>query len=150
MLLGASGVAAQAETFTFTGTGGAPTAQITAPFIGGPKPVQAVFGPSTSQAIYASGAKTTSTSNCASWTTPPGQTFEVNGACLYTESNGDKTSIVFGCDFANKEQTASNCWGYLSGMAGARLNKTGTMSWHQALAADGKSSTFSGVGQWGD
>lgn len=146
LLLGASAVTANAESFTFTSTSTGSN-QIVAPITGG-KPVTSGSLAGTSQVTYASGKKTTNTFNCNNWSTPPGSLFQGNGACLFSEPGGNQASIVSGCDFTNKDQSESDCWGALTGMAGAWANKTGTISWHAKTSADGKTGTASGTGQW--
>lgn len=148
LLLGASSAAAKAETFTFSTTSTA-TNQIIAA-VANDKPVVAAFATGSGQNVYASGKKTTDTFNCANWSATAGSIFQTYGACVYTELTGDQASIVIGCDFTNKAQTEADCWGGLTGTVGSVANKTGTISWHQKLGADGKSGTASGTGQWND
>jgi hypothetical protein len=145
LLVGASALAAQAETFTFTSVGTTQNA-INAPVLGD-KPVMAVFIETKATITYASGKAATNLGHCASWSTTPGSTFEIDGACVDTESNGDQDSIVYGCDYADKERTKADCWGYLTGMSGGLAGKSGTISWHQSISPDGKGAA-NGVGQW--
>lgn len=144
---GCAGLAASpasAESFTFTGTSTLEH-MIVAPVTGG-KPVVSSFVKVDTHVTYASGRAADNTAQCSQWTTPPGSTFETNGNCVFKEA-GNEASIIYGCD-ANKDQTQSNCWGYMSGMAGGWTGKTGTISWHGSVTGDGKSGKSEGTGQW--
>ncbi|HEY2662237.1 MAG TPA: hypothetical protein VGI79_21150 [Caulobacteraceae bacterium] len=148
LLLGASAATANAETFTFTSS--AQTTNLLVVPVAGGNPVISQFSTGTSATTYASGKKSTTTNNCAGWSAAPGSPFTATGICIFTEANGDKASIQWSCIATNKEQTAANCWGGLTGMAGARENKTGTITWHQWPNADGKTGAASGAGLWND
>ncbi len=146
ILAGVSVGTASAETFTFTSKSTVAN-QIVAPTTGGP-PVAAVFISGTSETIFASGKKGSNIFNCAQWSSTPGFVFMTVGACTFVDQNGDKASIISGCDFTNKDQSQQNCWGGLTGLTGAVAGKSGTISWHATNNADGKSGSSAGVGQW--
>ena len=82
LLLGASGVAANAETFTFHSTGTAVN-QVVAQTPGGGKPVAAVFLAGKITNTWASGQ--TSKNDCANWTSTPGSIFDTYLACTFTD-----------------------------------------------------------------
>jgi len=69
------------------------------------------------------------------------------GESTFTESNGDQSSIIFGCLDDNKTG-ASDCWGGLRGISGGTTGKTGTIVWHQVRSTDGKTGNVNGTGQW--
>lgn len=144
--LGAA-TAASAETFTFTSTN-KPGTQIVGATPGG-APVMAGTFTASSKATYASGKAVTSTAECAQWPTFDDPRFQMGGLCVYTESSGDKASIVFSCSATKPDQTAANCWGALTGMAGSRDKKNGTISWSTSIAADG-TGRAAGAGLWND
>jgi hypothetical protein len=147
LLIGVSTVAANAETFTFTST--SHTVNVIAAPVAGGSTVGATFGTGKSATVYASGKKTSTTNECASWSTPPGSQFQVSGICVYTEGKDDKASLAFTC--ANgKSNTSGDCWGSLTGMAGRYTGKTGTISWHQSSPDGGKSGMAAGTGMWND
>lgn len=137
---------ASAESFTFTVTN-APKDQIVAMTPG--KPIAAGFFTSTAKAVYAGGKTSTSNADCAQWSTPDNAIFQGSGVCVYTEANGDKASIVFSCAFTTPDQAEANCWGALTGMAGSRAKKLGSITWHSKMSTDGKGSAV-GVGMWND
>jgi len=139
--------AANAESFTFTSTSALQNG-IVVPVQGG-KPVEAAFISGTSKATYASGRATTSTFQCASWSSTPGSIFDAYSACTYTEGGANAT-ILAGCSFTDAARTESDCWGAISGLDGARKGKTGSMTWHARPSADGKTGVSNGVGQWND
>ena len=146
LLAGGAAASVHAESFTFTSTSTVAN-MVVAENPGGP-PVVAVFVTGPSQTTYASGKKGTNTFSCASWSATPGSIFKVYGACTFVDQNGDKASIISGCDYANKDQTEQDCWGGLTGLSGSVAGKTGTMSWHSVNNKDGKTGGASGTGQW--
>jgi len=111
-------------------------------------PVVASFITGTSETTYASGKKDSNTFSCANWSTEHSSIFKAEGACTFTNQNGDKASIVSGCDYTNKDQTESDCWGGLMGLTGSITGKTGTMAWHSVVNPDGKTGSAAGTGQW--
>ena len=148
LMVGVSALAAQAESFTFTSTSTLlNSAAFAAP---GETPVLAAFVDSKSKTTYAGGKVETNDASCASWSAPPASIFQTNGVCNFTTAGGEKASILFGCNPRSKDQTESDCWGGLLGVTGARAGKSGTISWHQKLNADGKGGAANGVGQWND
>ena len=146
ILAGGAAVSVHAESFTFTSTSTLGD-MVVAPNAGGP-PIVAAFVTGTSATTFASGNKGTNTFSCASWTADKTSVFKTYGACTFTDQTGAKASIVSGCDYTNKEQTAQDCWGALTGLTGAAAGKTGTISWHAVNNADGKTGSSAGTGQW--
>ena len=142
--------AASAESFTFTSTSKPGTLIVGATPAG--TPVTAGTFTATAKATYASGKAVTSTADCAQWSTFDDPRFQIGGLCVYTESSGDKASIVFSCSATKPDQSEANCWGALTGMAGSRAKKTGTISWHATAGAGGAGSggSATGVGLWND
>lgn len=140
----ASTVVANAETFTFTGKN-TPGQQIAGP---GPmgKPVIAGTSKGETEITWASGKKTKSTNDCMAWSAPPGSGFTVQGICSSTDSDGSKSSLIFSCLSLNEKNTASDCWGRLTGLSGSLQGKTSTASWRGTQNADGKGSTVVGAG----
>jgi hypothetical protein len=100
-----------------------------------------------SQVTWASGKKTTSKGTCGTWSAPPGGAITNNGACMFTDADGG-FSASFACASLNDKNTVANCWGGLTGTAGAYQGKTGTVSWRATQSEDGKSNTAVGSGQW--
>jgi hypothetical protein len=148
LALGCIASVANAGTFTFTST--SHTANSLTVSEGMTTPVSANFITGEGVTTYAGGQKVDSTSSCAGWTVAPGTTpFNSNGICTFTEKNGDKATIVFGC-IDNMKTQQSDCWGGLRGTAGSRKDKTGTISWHGHPSADGKAGMAAGTGQWND
>ncbi|MGH7735427.1 MAG: hypothetical protein ACREOE_17475 [Gemmatimonadales bacterium] len=147
LLLAASSVAANAETFTFT-SDNTVSNQVVAPVAGGDKPVAAAFFSGSSHVVYSSGRAATNAFRCANWSAAPGGVFDADAACTFEEPGGDSASIVAGCSFTNKDRTESDCWGAMDGLGGAWKGKTGTISWHAKNSADGTSGAANGTGQW--
>lgn len=141
----ASTVAANAESFTFTGTS-QNTNQVGGPVAGG-KPVGATFSTGDNQATWASGKKTSSKSRCAVWSAPPASMFTSTGICEVDEG-GNKFSVAFSCQAMDPKNTIADCWGRLTGVSGSYQNKTGTASWRGVQSADGKTANISGSGAW--
>jgi hypothetical protein len=136
---------ASAEAFTFTSKG-TMTNQVGAPGPGG-RPVGASFATVESETTWASGKKSTSKGNCASWSAPPGGGITNNGACMLSGPDGDFSS-AFACASLNDKNTLANCWGTVTGTSGSLKGKSGTVSWRVTQSADGKSTTSIGSGQW--
>ena len=145
LFLGGSALAANAESFTFTGTGtGTNAISVTAP---DGAVVTAGFNAGKAQLTYASGKTVTSTSTCEQHSaTPPIGIFQQYGECTLSDSNGN-SSVLYGCT-PTKEAGAENCVGGLWGTSGAYAGKSGTLSWHGTVSADGKTGAFTGTGQW--
>jgi hypothetical protein len=144
ILAGGTALAAHAETFTFTGTSTLSNALSVTP--AGGKPVEAAFNTGKGQTIMASGKKLDTTNTCAAWSAMPGGIFDELGMCTFTDATG-AGSILFGCNLNNKDMTG-DCWGGLWGTGGAYTGKRGSISWHNTLAADGKTGASAGTGQW--
>ena len=106
-----------------------------------------VISKSNATITYENGEKEENASTCANWTVPPGTPFTSNGICTFVTKSGGKGTIVFGCRDDAKTNT-SDCWGALHGTAGRFKGKTGTISWHQALDADGMTGNDAGTGMW--
>lgn len=135
---------ASAETFTFTGST-TPGMQIAGP---GPmgKPIFSGSFKGQTSVTWASGKKSTSTSDCNGWSAPPGSGFSVQGMCQSTDSDGSKQFLAFSCISLNDKNTMSDCWGRMTGTAGPAQGKTSTASWRGTQNADGKGSTLTGAG----
>lgn len=140
----ASTAVASAETFTFTGKS-TPGQQIAGPGPGG-KPMVAGTSKGETELTWASGKKTKSTNDCIAWSAAPGSGFSIQGICAATDADGAKSSLVFSCISLNDKNTASDCWGRLTGLSGSLQGKTSTASWRGTQNADGKGSTIVGAG----
>lgn len=136
---------ASAEAFTFTSKG-AVTNAVAAPGPGG-TPTGASFATTESETTWASGKKSNAKGNCATWSAPPGGALTLNGACTLTDADGGYAAS-FACAPMDKKNTVAHCWGGLTGTSGKHQGKSGTVSWRTTLAADGKSNTAVGSGQW--
>ena len=141
-------VSAGAETFTGTTTSTTTSSNMFSP--PGDKPVLAISLTFTGNTVMASGKTAATKGSCTEWTTPPGSIFQTNLVCNYTDSSGDAAALLAGCDYTNKDMTEADCWGGLQGSAGPHAGKTGTISWHVKLGADGKTGLSNNVGQWND
>lgn len=141
----ASTALANAEAFTFTSKGTI-TNQVGAPGPGG-MPTGASFSTVESATTWASGKKTTAKGSCATWSAAPGGALSVNGACTLTDADGGYAAS-FACAPMDKTNTVAHCWGGLTGTSGKHQGKSGTVSWRTTQAADGKSNTAVGSGQW--
>jgi hypothetical protein len=143
LLLGTAGVAS-AENFTITGKG------TNVSQIGGPgpmgKPIVAGVSKNETEVTWASGKKTTSKGDCMAWSAPPTSGFTAQGICSSADNEGSKTFLVFSCLSLNDKNTASDCWGRLTGLSGAWQGKTATASWRGTQNADGKGGTAVGAG----
>jgi hypothetical protein len=147
LLLCASVVAANAESFTFKSTTHTVNSIIVSD--GMAAPLGAVFGEGLGVTTEASGKTSNSTSSCASWTTPPGGLFTLSGVCTFSDNAKDQASIAFSCQ-TDMKTNVGDCWGGLRGISGRYQGKTGTISWHQQGGPDGKTGTAVGVGMWND
>ena len=96
---------------------------------------------------YENGEKEQNATTCANWTVPPGPQFTSDGICTFVTQSGGKGTIVFSCHDDAKTNT-SDCWGSLRGTAGRFKGKSGTISWHQILGADGMTGNDAGTGMW--
>jgi len=141
----ASTTVASAESFTFTSTATIAN-QVGGPVAGG-KPVGASFSNGESDTTFASGKKAKSKLQCANWSAQPGQLFTSIGFCT-ADDGTSKYTVAFSCQATDEKNTASDCWGRLTGVSGAYQGKVGTASWHGAQNADGKSGTATGQGAW--
>ena len=137
--------AASAESFTFKSTSHVANSVVVD--TGTPPGIADIFNTGEATIVYDTGNKEANTSSCASWTVPPGTAFSSNGICTFATKKGDQGTIIFGCRDDNANHT-SDCWGGLRGTAGRFTGKTGTISWHQSLDADGKTGMATGVGMW--
>lgn len=147
LLLCGSAFAANAETFTFHSTSHVVNSvMVTDDTMG---QIGAVFNEGQAEGIYSTGEKLGSNSSCVAWTPQPGGPFTQQGACTYTETNGDKASIAFSCA-SDMKTGVGDCWGALHGISGRHAGKTGTISWHQTLDTDGKTGMAVGIGMWND
>jgi hypothetical protein len=136
---------ANAESYSFTSTA-TTVNQVGGPVAGG-KPVGAGFSTGESTLTSASGKKSTSKLQCATWSAPPSGQFTTMGFCN-GEEGASKYTVAFSCAAMNDKNTAADCWGRLTGISGTYANKTGTASWRATQGADGKSGTATGAGVW--
>lgn len=137
--------AAQAETFTFTGTvNPAAGTRIAAP---GPmgKPIVGGSVKVEIDMVWASAGKSHATYDCIVFSAPPASGQTIQGVCAATETDGGKHSVLFNC-LADEKSPQSDCWGRIAYSSGKKEGKVGTMSWHDRLNADGKSITSVGAG----
>jgi hypothetical protein len=139
------GGAAQAETFTFT-SNATSVAGVTVP---GPNNTTRAAGVSTFTGSLIMGGKTlTNSGQCAAWPSLPGDIFQSHGQCTFSDATG-AGFLRYGCN-PGKTDAEANCVGGLWGTGGAYAGRSGSMAWHGKAAADGKSTTSVGAGQWGD
>ena len=138
--------ATHAQPFTFTAQTQVNTT-VQAPVANG-KPVVANFLTGRVDLTYADGRKTSANVSCANWTAPRDSNFSLFGACVATESNGDKFSVTLSCTLVDEANRRSNCWGFLTGMPGQYEGRTGAVSWRSQVSADGKMASATGSGQW--
>jgi hypothetical protein len=96
---------------------------------------------------YDNGEKEQNATTCANWTVPPGTPFTSSGICTFVTKSGGKGTIVFSCH-DDAKTNLSDCWGALRGTAGRFKGKTGTISWHQVVEADGMTGNDTGTGMW--
>lgn len=122
------------------------TNRIVAPVAGG-KTIVAQFSIGEIEATYAS-RRVLSKSQCATWPAPPGGIFTVSGACVATDADGSRFTVVVSCRAVDEKNTVSDCFGQLTGIGGAYQAKTGTVSWRTTLSGDAKSSSSVGTGSW--
>ncbi len=146
-LLCASAITAQADSFTFSGTGQI-TDQVMVPVAGSTAPVGGAHGTSTFTAMFSSGRSLKAKAECAQWTAQPGSMFSGEGACSDTDSDGT-WSTAFSCA-GDLKSGSGDCWGRLTGITGKYVNKVGTVVWHSTSSNDGKDLSFSGTGMWND
>jgi hypothetical protein len=92
--------------------------------------------------------KVVSKSQCATWPAPPGGLFTTSGACVATDADGIQYTVVVSCRAVEGSVTVGDCFGQLTGTAGAYRGRTGTVSWRSTQSADGKVSTATGTGMW--
>jgi hypothetical protein len=141
LMLGVSAMAAHAESFTFTSAGQSAGPPVMGTGADG-KPTATSHLTATTDITYASGAKSTAQTKCVS----TGGSAGISGQCDFSEPSGDAASIAFTCTGA-ADGSQADCKGAMSGTAGARQGKTGTIMWHQTGTPDGKSSA-AGSGAW--
>jgi hypothetical protein len=144
LLLGSTAVA-NAESFTFTGK------SANGMQIGGPGPMGKPIVSGTSKGsvdiTYASGLKMSSANDCIAWSAPPTSGFTVQGMCSSVDKDGSKSFLLFSCLSLNEKNTASDCWGRITGLSGRLQGKTSTVSWRGTQNADGKGATIAGAGE---
>jgi hypothetical protein len=137
-------VGANAQSFTFKSKSHATDA---VSVNSGQTVITDVISKSDATITYETGEKEANATTCANWTSPPGTPFTSSGICTFVTKSGGKGTIVFGCqDYA--KTNISDCWGALRGTAGRFKGKTGTISWHQTVEADGMTGNDMGTGMW--
>jgi hypothetical protein len=136
---------AQAESFTVSGS--SQTTNHVGGVVAGGREIGAQFSTGQDKTVYASGKKTNGKFNCAQWSAPVGSIFQAEGICT-VEEGADKFTVAYSCQALDPKSNAADCWGRLTGTAGAVANKTGMATWHGVDSADHKTGTFSGAGMW--
>jgi hypothetical protein len=136
--------AAQAETFTFTGTVIPAGKRIAAPGPTG-EPIVGARVTAEFDMDWASVGRTRAAYDCIVFSAPPASGQTIQGVCDASETDGGKYSLLFTC-LADEKRPESDCWGRIAYSAGKRAGKVGTMSWHDRLNADGKTITSVGAG----
>ena len=131
---------ASAQMFTFESQNDAPAT------VGGVGADGAPFGGAywtgKSNATFADGRKTTSTTKCISMSQPPRDSiFMMHGACDIVSNDGTFSALM-GCNFVDKAGTETSCVGGLVGKTGAYAGRRGTLTVH------GKGAAAKGTGQW--
>lgn len=129
-----------AQMFTYESQSDAPTT------VGGVGPDGTPFGGAywtgKSNATFADGRKTTSTTKCISMSQPPRDSiFMTHGACDIVSNDGTFSAMI-GCNFVDKAGTEMSCVGALIGKTGAYAGRRGTLTLH------GKGASAKGTGQW--
>lgn len=136
---------AQAESFTFVSRNDILN-RVVAP-VAGAKTIVAQFSSGEIQATYPN-RKIVSKSECATWPAPPGGMFTTTGACVATDADGSRYTVVVSCRVVEGNARVNDCFGQLTGTAGVYQGKTGTVSWRSTASEDGKSSGAAGTGMW--
>ena len=144
-LAGVASTAASAESFTFESRNEVVN-RLVAP-VTGSKTIVAQFSNGEITATYPN-RKVLSKSSCATWPAPPGGMFSTNGACMATDADGSRFTVVVSCRVVDENRGVSDCFGQLTGVAGVYQDKTGTVSWRWTAAADLRSNTATGTGMW--
>jgi hypothetical protein len=144
-LVCASPAVAQAESFTFESRNQIVN-RIVAP-VTGSKTIVAQFSHGEITATYPN-RKVVSKSECATWPAPQGSLFTTTGACVATDADGSRYTVVVSCRSVNDKNTVNDCFGQLTGLGGVYQGKTGTVSWRGTLSADAESTTATGTGMW--
>ena len=145
VLLCAMATAAHAESFTFSARTSVVN-RVIAP-VAGSKTIVAQFSTGDIQAVYP--ARTVrSKAECATWPAPPGGMFTTSGACVATDPDESSYTVVVSCRFVDDKNAVSDCFGQLTGVAGAYQGRTGTVSWRSTSSADGRESSAQGTGLW--
>jgi hypothetical protein len=139
------GGVAQAETFTFSNA----TSGFVSVTVPGPNNTTRIAGVSDFKGTTTMSGKSVATSGkCAVWPSLPADIFQSHGQCTLTDGNG-AGYIRFGCN-PGKTAMDDDCVSGIWGTGGAYAGRHGTLAWHNKVAADGKSSSAEGAGQWGD
>jgi hypothetical protein len=144
-LICASPAAVRAESFTFESRNEIVN-RIVAP-VAGSKTIVAQFSNGQITATY-SNRTVLSKSECATWPAPAGSMFTATGACVATDTDGSRFTVVVSCRVVDDKNTVNDCFGQLTGVGGVYQGKTGTVSWRGTLSADAKSTTAKGTGMW--
>lgn len=142
--LAASIGAAQADSFTFSGT--SKTLDQVGGMVAGGETIGAQFF-SGQNNVTGSGKTWVAKFTCATWTAEPASGFSARGMCNVNEGTADKFTVAFSCQALDKSG-ASDCWGRLTGSAGKYVGKVGEASWHGTQSADHMTGTSSGTGMW--
>jgi hypothetical protein len=144
-LLVVMATAAHAESFTFNARTSVVN-RIVAP-VAGSKTIVAQFTTGDIEAVYPS-RTVRSKAECATWPAPPGGMFTTSGACVATDADESRYTVVVSCRVVDDKSTVNDCFGQLTGVAGIYQGRTGTVSWRSTQTADGKGTSASGTGLW--
>ena len=141
-LLCVSAIGANAQSFTFSGTG--QVVNQVMPVMDG-RPTGGVYSTGAGTTVMG-GKKLAAESQCMQWTLAPGGLMTGEGVCTVSDTMGT-FNVGFQCQGDAKTNSA-DCWARVTGSGGGYANKLGTASWHSADSADHKSLTYAGAGQW--
>jgi hypothetical protein len=95
--------------------------------------------------VWASADKTRAAHDCIVFSAPPASGQTIQGVCAAAETDGGRYSLLFNC-LADEKSSQSDCWGRIAYSSGKKQGRTGTISWHDSLNADGKTITSVGAG----
>jgi len=91
------------------------------------------------------GTTVTGAVKCVGMDQPDGEIFAIHLACTATDTNGAKSSLIYGCNFIGKPgpDTPLGCVGAIQGKEGQMAGRNGslTMEWYS-------DTNSRGTGQW--
>ena len=135
---------AQAENFTFTGTG----TQVAAVGGVGPqgRPAGGGYSKIATEITWASGKKTKSTGECIGSTAPPTSGLTNQLVCNSKDEDGSTSFAWIGCTSTNDKGTEGECWGKVTYTSGANKGRSSVIAFRSKQNADGKGGTSAGTG----